>query len=228
VGVRPRALAPVELGLRLPGQRASAVRVLDRPPIERMRNAARDRNNAAVDSFKGQLLVATPSLYDPNFRRSVVLIAEHSDQGAMGVVLNRPSDSTVADAVPDLATLVEERERLHVGGPVEPQAVIVLAEFADGTDAATLVTGDIGFVSADSDFALVAAATRRARVYAGYSGWGPGQLESELEEDSWLVEPVDGANLFPEPDEDLYATVLRRKGGMYRVLALMPSDPRVN
>lgn len=181
-----------------------------------------------MDSLKGQLLLASPSLYDPNFRRSVILITEHNEEGAAGLVLNRPSEATVGETVPDLATLAGGEEPVYVGGPVQQEAVLVLAEFDDPDDAATLVLGDIGFVPADSDFELLSDSTRRARVFAGYAGWGAGQLEAELEEDSWLVESVDGLDLFAAADVDLYAAVLRRKGGSYRVLALLPEDPRMN
>jgi putative transcriptional regulator len=111
---------------------------------------------------------------------------------------------------------------------VQPEAVLVLAEFDDASAAATIVVGDVGFASSDDDLEALAGATRRARVFAGYSGWGPGQLEAELEEDSWLVEPAESVDLFPGPEDDLFATVLRRKGGTYRVLALMPEDPSTN
>ena len=111
---------------------------------------------------------------------------------------------------------------------MQPEAVLVLAEFDDVDAAATLVVGDIGFASSEGDLEELVAATRRARVFAGYSGWGPGQLEAELEEESWLVEPAEGVDLFPEPGDDLFGSVLRRKGGTYRVLALMPEDPSTN
>jgi len=181
-----------------------------------------------VDSLKGRLLVATPALFDPNFRRAVVLVGEHGEEGAMGLVLNRPSDVTVGEAVAPLAGVVGADDRVHVGGPVQPEAVLVLAEFLDPAAAATIVVGDVGFASSEGEFDEIAGAVRRARVFAGYSGWGPGQLESELEEESWLVEPADGVDLFPGPGDDLFASVLRRKGGTYRMLALMPEDPSSN
>ena len=181
-----------------------------------------------MTSLKGRLLVATPALFDPNFRRTVVLVGEHGEEGAMGLVLNRPADVTVGEAVPPLAVVAGEESRVHVGGPVQPEAVLVLAEFEDASLAATLVVGNVGFASGDDDLEALAGATRRARVFAGYAGWGPGQLEAELEEESWLVEAVDGADLFPGPGDDLFASVLRRKGGTYRVLALMPEDPSTN
>ena len=181
-----------------------------------------------MSSLKGRLLVATPALFDPNFRRTVVLIGEHGDEGAMGLVLNRPSEVTVGEAVPPLATMAGSDARVYVGGPVQPEAVLVLAEFADPSAAATMVVGAVGFASSEGELEDMADVVRRARVFAGYSGWGPGQLEAELEEDSWLVEPAEGVDLFPEPDDDLFGSVLRRKGGTYRVLALMPEDPSSN
>jgi putative transcriptional regulator len=180
------------------------------------------------ESLKGMLLFSTPALYDPNFRRTVVLVGEHSEEGAMGLVLNRASESTVGEAVPELADIVEADTLVYVGGPVQPRAVLVLAEFEDPSAAATVVCGDIGFARADGDIEHLARATRRARVFAGYSGWSPGQLEIELEEDSWLVEPVASTDLFPEPGEDLFGSALRGKGGRYRVLAMLPIDPRQN
>jgi putative transcriptional regulator len=179
-------------------------------------------------SLKGRLLVATPALFDPNFRRTVVLVGEHGEEGAMGLVLNRPSDVTVGEAVPPLAPVAGAESRVHVGGPVQPEAVLVLAEFTDPAAAATLVVGDIGFASSEGELDSVGDSVRRARVFAGYSGWGPGQLEAELEEESWLVEPAEGVDLFPEPGDDLFGAVLRRKGGTYRMLALMPEDPSAN
>jgi putative transcriptional regulator len=181
-----------------------------------------------VTSLKGRLLVATPALFDPNFRRAVVLVGEHGEEGAMGLVLNRPAEVTVGEAVPPLAVVAGGESLVHVGGPVQPEAVLVLAEFDDASTAATLVVGNVGFASSDDDLEALAGATRRARVFAGYSGWGPGQLEAELEEESWLVEPADDVDLFPGPGDDIFADVLRRKGGTYRMLALMPEDPSTN
>src|SRR6476659_5469776 len=171
--------------------------------------------------MKGQLLLASPALFDPNFRRTVVLITEHTDEGAAGLVLNRRSDTAVVEAVPDLAPLVEDEELVYVGGPVQREAVLCLAEFEDPDDAAIIVL-DHG------DFGLIAGATRRARVFAGYAGWGPGQLESELEQSSWIVEEAERADLFAEPETDLWSSIMRGKGGIYRVVAMMPDDPSVN
>ena len=103
-----------------------------------------------MDSVRGQLLVAGPALLDPNFWRTVVLVVEHNDEGALGLVLNRPSETSVAEAVPQLETLLDPRELLFIGGPVQPSAVIVLAEFEDATDAALLAFDDVGVLGTSS------------------------------------------------------------------------------
>jgi putative transcriptional regulator len=179
-------------------------------------------------SLRGQLLVASPALHDPNFRRSVVLLAEHGEAGAMGVVLNRPSDALAAEAVPLLADLVEPGSVVYVGGPVEPQAVVVLAEFDDPEEAGALVLGGVGFLRADMDPELVAGSTRRARLYAGYAGWSPGQLESELEEESWILDEARPEDVFGADPAELWSAVLRRKGGRFALVATMPPDPSLN
>jgi putative transcriptional regulator len=180
-----------------------------------------------VQSLKGQLLIAGPTLVDPNFRRTVVLVGEHSEEGALGVVLNRASEATVDEAVPELTALVETAGQVHVGGPVQPSAIVVLADFVDPERAGSLVLESVGFLPAEVDPDELGE-LRRARVFAGYAGWGPGQLDGELEEGSWIVEPAQPDDVFTEDPEQLWAEVLRRKGGPYGVLALMPLDPSLN
>ena len=180
-----------------------------------------------VQSVKGHLLVAGPSLIDPNFRRTVVLVGEHSEDGALGVVLNRSSESTVAEAVPELTAIVDGDEPVHVGGPVQSSAIVVLADFVDVERAGSLVLDTVGFLPAEVDPDELGE-LRRARVFAGYAGWGPGQLEDELEEGSWIVEPAQPDDVFTPHPETLWSEVLRRKGGPYGVLALMPPDPSLN
>ena len=180
-------------------------------------------------SLQGQLLLAGPVLKDPNFDRTVVLITEHSDDGAMGLVLNRASTTTVAEAVPELEWLADGEEAVFVGGPVVPDGVIVLAEWEDPELAVVLVEPDLGFVPGDvSDSEAVAAAVRRARVYAGHAGWGPGQLEAELEEEAWIVEAPLRDELFTADPDGLWAAVLRRKGREFALLSTMPPDPSLN
>jgi putative transcriptional regulator len=179
------------------------------------------------DSLRGSLLIASPALVEPNFARTVVLLTEHGEEGAMGVVLNRPSETAVGEVAPELADLAGE-EPVFIGGPVQPQALVVLAEFDDPTAAAWIVVADVGFVAADTAEEAVERAVRRGRVYAGYSGWGAGQLEGEIAEEAWIVEPPLPAELFPHDPETLWQQVLARKGGQFALLARMPEDPSLN
>ena len=182
---------------------------------------------SGVEPLSGHLLIAGPSLFDPNFRRTVVLIAHHDEEGAVGVVLNRPLDLTVDEAVPALSTLVEPGSPVLTGGPVEPEAVVVLADFTDPSLAEVIALGSIGFLPPEADDDI-GASIRRARVFAGYAGWGSGQLEAELDEDSWIVEPARPEDVFhPDPGQ-LWDDVLRRKGTAFDLIRLMPVDPSMN
>ena len=180
-----------------------------------------------MQSLKGQLLVAGPGLVDPNFRRTVVLVGEHTAEGALGVVLNRASAATVEEALPELASLVGDLEHVHLGGPVQPSAIVVLADFVEPERAGSLVLGSVGFLPSEVDPDELGE-LRQARVFAGYAGWGPGQLDDELGEGSWIVEPALPEDVFTGDPDDLWSDVLRRKGGPFEVLALMPLDPSSN
>ena len=181
-----------------------------------------------MQSLRGQLLVAGSGLDDPNFRRTVVLIGEHGDEGAMGVVLNRVSGVTVEDAVPPIAALTAPGDFVYLGGPVQPQAVVVLADFVDPARAETLVVDTVGFLPSEVVDAAEIGELRAVRVFAGYAGWGPGQLEGEVEDGSWVVLPAMTADVFTTAPERLWSEVLRREGGGLSVLAMLPDDPRVN
>ena len=181
-----------------------------------------------MESLRGKLLLAAPTLVDPNFRRSVVLISEHNDDGAMGVVLNRPSPVTVGEAVPQLGDAVENDNVVFVGGPVQPTSIVFLAEFLDPDLASLLVFGRIGFPAAETEIDELADATDRARVFAGYAGWGPGQLDTELENGDWFVEPALPQDVFTDEPDGLWSAVLARKGGQFALVATMPPDPSLN
>ena len=178
-------------------------------------------------SLRGKLLVASPALADPNFARTVVLITEHNDEGAMGIVLNRPAETTVAEVLPELTEIAAD-ETLFVGGPVQPDAIVLLAEFSDPDAAAWIVVADVGLAAADRELSELAEVVRRGRLYAGYSGWGPSQLEAEIELDSWIIEPPMPSELFPDDPDKLWSGVLDRKGGQYALIARMPDDPSMN
>jgi len=180
-----------------------------------------------MDSLRGHLLVASPSLLDPNFRRAVVLVTEHTEDGAAGLVLNRPSPVDVSAAVPQLEPVVEDGDAVWVGGPVQPEAVLVLGEFLDPDDAAVPLFDSLGFPSLSEPDDIAPATTRR-RVFAGYAGWGAGQLEAEVAEEDWILEPALPDDAFTDEPDELWRDVLRRKGGIYELVARMPEDPRVN
>jgi putative transcriptional regulator len=147
----------------------------------------------------------------------------------MGLVLNRAAETTVGEAVPDLAWLADDGDVVHVGGPVAPQSVVVLAEFEEPSQSALLVDEDLGFVPAEiEDTDALARALRRRRVFAGHAGWGPGQLEAEMEEESWIVEPARREDVFTDDPDELWSSVLRRKGSEYALLSTMPMDPSLN
>ena len=180
-----------------------------------------------MPSLQGQLLVASPGLLDPNFRRTVVLVTEHTEDGAAGLVLNRPTESEVSEIVPALESLVDDGEPIFMGGPVQPNGVLVLGEFLDPDDAAVPLFGSLGFPSLDEPDDVVPLTTRR-RIFAGYAGWGSGQLEDELAREDWILEEAQPDDAFTEAPQELWADVLRRKGGIYELVARMPEDPSVN
>ena len=145
----------------------------------------------------------------------------------MGIVLNRVSGVPVADAVPPMSSLTTPDEPVYHGGPVQPQAVVVLADFADAAEA-DVVVESVGFLPGEIDDVGRLGELRRVRVFAGYAGWAPGQLEGELAEGSWIVLDARASDVFTAAPERLWEEVLRRGGPAHAVLALLPDDPRVN
>jgi putative transcriptional regulator len=176
----------------------------------------------------GRLLVASTTLQDPNFSRTVVLVGMHSGDGALGLVLNRPSATAVSDAVPELGEMVNETDPVFVGGPVQASAIVMLAEFTDPAPASMLVLGRIGLPAPEASLEELAAATLRRRVFAGYAGWGGGQLDAELEQGDWIVQDGLPEDVFTLAPEELWSAVLTRKGGRYALIARMPLDPSLN
>ena len=146
----------------------------------------------------------------------------------MGVVLNRVSPVTVEDAVPPIAPLAGPEDLVYIGGPVQPQAVVVLADFVNPEQAEALVVETVGFVPGEIEDASDVGELRSVRVFAGYAGWAPGQLEGELEEGSWVVVPAMPSDVFTSDPDKLWSDVLRREGGALTILAMLPDDPRVN
>lgn len=182
---------------------------------------------SGMESLRGQLLISSGGLYDPNFRHTVVLMGEHNDEGALGVVLNRALDVTVEEVLSPLSDLVPPGELLYQGGPVQPESPVLLAEVTDPDLLDIRVFESIGFLVGDVP-SEIRSSIIRARVFVGYAGWGPGQLEGEMDADSWILEPARGDDVFTDQPDLLWSRVLERKGGEYRRLSRMPYDPSMN
>src|SRR5579875_1838134 len=148
--------------------------------------------------------------------------------GALGLVLNRPAQTTIGEAIPQLATLLDSDESVFVGGPVQPQGVMVLARFEDPADSALIAFDDVGLIGIGAHEDELDLGVRAARAFVGHSGWGPGQLDAELERGDWILAPATHGDAFTERPLELWSEVLLRKGGQYALLARMPPDPSVN
>jgi putative transcriptional regulator len=181
-------------------------------------------------SLAPTLLLSMPQMQDENFDRTVVLLCDHTADGAFGLVLNRPTTTAAAEAVAfDPPLDGHEGPLLWMGGPVEPQrGWILLGESVDGQSETEVAPGLYLSTSIELLRQVIQATPPRARVLTGYAGWGPGQLDDELDEESWIVEPALPEDVFTAEPDELWASVLRRKGGPYAVLALMPPDPSLN
>ena len=179
---------------------------------------------------RGRLLVAAPHLDDdPNFRRAVVLVLEHADEGALGIVLNHPMEVRAAEALPEpLASVVSEGSPVFRGGPVQPGTVIVLAEFEDPAAAGGIMFDAVGILDPESVEGGQAPAMARARAFGGYAGWGGGQLESEIQQDAWIDAGPVADDVFTDDPAGLWSRVLSRTGASYRLMATAPEDPLLN
>ena len=189
--------------------------------------AVRDKMEPVDLSLTGKLLLSSASLFDPNFRKTIVLIGHHDEDGAVGVVLNRALEVTVDEAVPPLAELVSPEEPLFMGGPVQQQAAVVIAEFDDPSRAGVIAFDHVGFLAEEADHEHLDGVTR-VRVFAGYAGWGPGQLEAELEEDAWIVTRAHADDVFAREPDRLWDDVVRRLGPRYEIMRVLPDDPSMN
>jgi putative transcriptional regulator len=181
----------------------------------------------------GSALVAAPGLQDPNFRRTVVLIIDHQSSGTLGVVLNRPSDVAVRDVLPLWGPHATMPQALYVGGPVQQRAALCVAALPAGVDAERTegmikVRGSLALVDLGADPDLMAPRLRGLRVFAGYAGWGQGQLTGEISRGDWLVVPALPDDVLAPPDTDLWGRILRRQGMPLALLASYPADPTLN
>lgn len=191
----------------------------------------------AAGELAGTLLVATPQLGDGIFDRSVVLLLDHDGEGSLGVVLNRPTPVDLADVLPAWQPLACRPNVLFEGGPVALDAALGLAVVPGGEERVAPpgwqpLVGRLGLVDLDTPPEELAAEVSRLRVFAGYAGWGAGQLEDELEAGAWYVVRADPSGTFEdafsgEPD-GLWRAVLRRQGGDLAILSTYLDDPSLN
>lgn len=180
---------------------------------------------------QGKLLVATARLADPNFFRTVVLLLAHGDQGALGLVLNRPTTTPVASPLPQWEGLASGPGVVFVGGPVTGGTIClarVRSEIAVPGDAYLPLQGTLGTVDLEADPAFVAPWVEELRIFAGYAGWGGGQLEEEIDQGAWWVVDALGEDAFSDRPEELWHRVLRRQGGDLAVSSYFPPDPSLN
>jgi putative transcriptional regulator len=180
---------------------------------------------------KGRLLVATPPLEDPNFDRTVIYVLEHHDDGALGVVVNRPTQEQLDEPLDRWTDLQATPAAVFHGGPVEPNALIALAlseRPVDGSEELSPVAGRVSSADLSTDPAFVAAQVTAIRIFRGYAGWGPGQLEDEIEAGAWLVLDAEPDDIFDAAPDALWRTVLRRQGGRLAWLADAPDDLSAN
>ena len=193
-------------------------------------------NEMATERLTGCLLVATPVLEDPNFRRTVILVVEHeAAEGTLGVVLNRPTDVPVERVLDSWSELVTGPSVVFKGGPVAPTSALAIGLVPGDAeplgwhalDGAAAVSR-LGLVDLDAPPDLLAPAIDRLRVYAGYAGWAPGQLKAEIDEGAWYVVAAEPADAFAGQPEGLWAGVLRRQGGEMAFTATFPDDPSQN
>lgn len=189
------------------------------------------------DIAVGRLLVATPRLDDPNFRRSVVLLVEHDPgEGTLGVILNRPTEVPVDRVLAPWAELATGPPVIFQGGPVALDSALALARVPGGDGepmgwralAGTGDVGRLGLVDLDAPPALLAAEVIQLRVFAGYAGWGAGQLTAEIEEGAWYLVAGEAGDVFAADPERLWHAVLRRQPGDLAFVATFPEDPTLN
>jgi putative transcriptional regulator len=186
----------------------------------------------ATADLTGRLLVAAPSLGDPNFARSVILVLDHNDEGALGVVINRPTPVDVAEVLPSWQPFTTSPGVLFQGGPVALDSALGLAVMPhDGEDEPLgwrRVVDRLGLVDLDTPPEILAPEMADLRIFAGYAGWGAGQLESELSEGAWYVVAAERQDAFTGEPDRLWRSVLRRQPGDLALVSTFPEDPSMN
>jgi putative transcriptional regulator len=179
-----------------------------------------------MDLLKGRLLVATPGLLDQNFFRTVVLVVDHTDEGAAGVVLNRPTETELGGPLSGWKRLAADPPLVFMGGPVSPDGAVCLARSrgAPPTGFQPVIDG-LGVLDLSEEHTD---GVDRLRVFAGYAGWQAGQLERELAEGDWYVLDADPEDALTSEPGGLWRFVLRRQGGKLALVSNFPADPSMN
>ena len=175
--------------------------------------------------MRGRLVVATPALGDPNFEHTVVFLLDHGEEGAVGVVLNRPSDVSVGDTLPRWESLAGKPDVMFVGGPVQPEAVVGLVRAGGDSEAVSEVVPGIGIVDLRADPLSLIGEVSGLRLFAGYAGWGEGQLEDEIAQGGWFVVDAQPDDVLGDDPEALWVKVLTRQGGLFKTVS---EDPSLN
>ena len=185
------------------------------------------------DPVAGTLLISAPDMPDPNFQRAIVYMIEHDHAGSLGVVISRRSQTAVADILPTWAPLCAPARDFHIGGPVKPDTGIALAVLRAGVDAAGLrnlqrIDGRVHVVDLDSDPEELADSVEGMRIFVGYTGWAPGQLQGELDRGDWYVAPSLPDDLLAPGRVDVWGTVMRRQEMPLPLYATYVGDGDVN
>lgn len=182
------------------------------------------------DKLTGRLLVATPQLRGSTFDNAVILILSHDDDGALGVIVNRPTELPVGQLLPSWTDLASEPRVIFQGGPVSTDSALGLVYVEERGEPLGVrrVGGKIGVVDLDTPTEVLESAVTGMRVYAGYAGWSSGQLEGEVDEGSWYVVDAESEDAFRPDAQGLWRAVLRRQPGELALMASFPADPSMN
>lgn len=184
------------------------------------------------DTLSGQFLVAGKHLRDPNFYRTVVLMVEHGHEGAMGLVVNRPTPVTLGEALSAHFEVRDGEASVYYGGPVEPAALFVAHNQGEAGESAVVPGVHVGSSAEAFERVVTADAPSpddlRFRVFSGCAGWGPGQLEGELDRGDWFVVPATSERTFEADPYELWESMLREVGDRTLGTSRPPVDPEWN
>lgn len=180
---------------------------------------------------KGIFLVASPGLRDPNFRQTVILLCKHGPEGALGVVVNRPTEINITEVLPQVPILEGQHHRVFSGGPVQRNNLLLLYRMSEGPEDSHHVFNGVymgGDMKDLEDLLQDPSSLGNFRAFMGYSGWAPGQLENEMRTGSWLTVPADSTTMFGQDHNYLWGNILRSLGTDMAFYADMPADPQMN